>query len=72
MNNATQAQIAAAFTEWERRFREDPESFRSEAARLLKDTPSTYGEAAAPYFLSILNGIQTPAPQHNPAPAAIS
>jgi hypothetical protein len=58
MNNATQAQIIATFTEWERRYRENPEQFISEATKLLTETPQTYGEAAAPYFLKILSEIQ--------------
>ena len=48
-------QIAAAFTEWDRRFREDPDQFISEAKRLLTETPETYGEACAPYFIEILS-----------------
>jgi hypothetical protein len=58
MNNATEKQIAAAFTEWERRYREDPESFQSEAEKLLKETPQSYGAACSPYFLKILAEIQ--------------
>lgn len=50
----TEEQIAKAFTEWERRYREDPETFQSEAEKLLRETPETYGEACAPYFLFIL------------------
>lgn len=53
MNNATLAQIAAAFTEWERRYREEPEKFQSDQERLA-DSPQSYGEACAPYFLQIL------------------
>lgn len=52
--NVTEATLAAAFTEWDRRYREEPERFMSEAARLLKGTAETYGEAAAPYLLAIL------------------
>lgn len=59
MKNATPEQIAAAFTEWERRYREEPERFQSEAEKLLKETPETYGAAAAPYFLKILAEVQT-------------
>lgn len=51
-------EIAEAFTEWERRFREDPESYMSEAAKLLKETPETYGQACAPYFALILGEVQ--------------
>ena len=38
----------------DRRYREDPEKFWSEATRLLKNTPESYGEACAPYFLKLL------------------
>jgi hypothetical protein len=51
---ATQHELASAFTEWDRRYREEPERFVSEAQRLLKETPETYGEACAPYLISIL------------------
>ena len=51
----TASQFERAFTEWERRYREDPETFMSEATRLLKMTPATYGQAVAPYFVSILD-----------------
>jgi hypothetical protein len=49
-------QLAAAFTEWDRRFREEPERFESEAVHLLKGTPESYGEACAPYLIALLNG----------------
>lgn len=61
----TQKEMEAAFTEWDRRYREDPEKFTSEAAHLLKETPETYGQAAAPYFLKLLidlGGSPVPAP----------
>lgn len=58
MNNATEEQIAATFTEWERRYREEPERFLSEAEKLLKETPKSYGAACAPYFLKILGEVQ--------------
>lgn len=50
----TEAALAAAFTEWDRRYREEPERFESEAVHLLKGTPETYGEECAPYLISIL------------------
>ena len=50
----TQSELAKVFTEWERRYREEPERFQSEAAKLLHDTPETYGEACAPYFVFVL------------------
>ena len=46
-------ELAAAFTEWDRRFREEPDRFIREAESLKKHTPQTYGAAAAPYFLQI-------------------
>jgi len=54
---ATQKELAAAFTEWDRRYREDPDRFMSEAKHLLKGTPKTYGEACAPYLIALLAGI---------------
>ena len=50
----TEKDLAAAFTEWDRRYREEPERFQSEATHLLKETPETYGAACAPYLLMIL------------------
>ena len=52
--HASLDELAAAFTEWDRRYREEPERFVSEATRLLKETPETYGEACAPYLAKIL------------------
>jgi hypothetical protein len=49
------ARYIAAFTEWDRRYREEPERFEAESVRLLKGTPETYGDAAAPYFARILD-----------------
>lgn len=53
---ASQAELAAAFTEWDRRYREEPERFWSEAEHLLRETPESYGEACAPYLIAILAG----------------
>lgn len=50
----TEKQLASAFTEWERRYREEPDRFMSEASKLLRETPETYGDACAPYLLAIL------------------
>lgn len=52
--NVTQASLSAAFTEWDRRYREEPARFMSEAQHLLQETPETYGDACAPYLLKIL------------------
>lgn len=54
MATVTEEGLAAAFTEWDRRYREEPDRFMSEAKRLLKSDPETYGEACAPYLLAIL------------------
>jgi hypothetical protein len=51
-------QAAAAFAEWDRRYREEPERFMSEAEHLLRETPDTYGDKAAAYFLYILGELQ--------------
>ena len=52
--NVTEEQLADAFTEWDRRYREEPERFRNEASRLLKETPNQYGKACAPYLIEII------------------
>ncbi len=52
--SVTERDLASAFTEWERRFREEPERFTSESVRLLKSSPETYGEECAPYLLEII------------------
>ena len=52
----TEVQLAAAFTEWDRRYREEPERFQSEAVHLLKETPETYGQACAPYLIALVTG----------------
>lgn len=49
--------LAAVFTEWERRYREEPERFQSEATKLLRETPQSYGEACAPYFVKIAHDL---------------
>lgn len=56
----TQEQMAAAFTEWERRYREEPEAFLDEQEK-LSESPESYGEACAPYFTKILSeqGVNT-------------
>lgn len=46
--------LAAAFTEWERRYREDPEGFQSDQERLAEGAES-YGELAAAYLLELLS-----------------
>ena len=50
-------ELAAAFTEWERQYREDPEEFMSRQDTANQST-KTYGEACAPYFVKLLREIQ--------------
>ena len=58
IRQATAEQVAEAFTEWDRRWREEPERFESDCVRLLRgETPEEYGEACSPYFLEILEEI---------------
>jgi len=54
----TEEELTKTFTEWDRRYREDPEKFMSESMHLLKETPQTYGEACAPYFVSVLHDVR--------------
>jgi len=50
-------QFAAAFEEWDRRYRENPDQFMSTVTHLLGHTPQTYGEACATYFGSLLDEL---------------
>lgn len=52
--------IRAAFTEWDRRYRENPESFMNEAFRLLFEDEEDYGNSVTPYFIDLLNQFATP------------
>ncbi len=54
MITATIEQFCAAFTEWDRRYREEPDRFMNEAKRLLTEDAKTYGDACGPYFAQIL------------------
>lgn len=50
---------AAAFSEWDRRWREEPGRFQSDSERLLAgQSPDDYGAACAPYFAEILREIR--------------
>jgi len=48
-------EMARAFTEWDRRWRKNPERFYSETERLGTGKPENYGEWCAPYFVKILD-----------------
>lgn len=53
----TTTQLEKAFTEWDRRYRENPESFWNEVRHLLKETPESYGKACAAYLLKLLEEV---------------
>lgn len=55
---ATPAELAAAFAEWERRYRQEPERFMSEATKLINTTPQSCGEFCAQYFIKLLTEKQ--------------
>lgn len=42
--------LAHLFTEWDKRYRENPELFMNEVEHLLGNTPYSYGVACAVYF----------------------
>jgi hypothetical protein len=46
----TESELSAVFTEWDRRYREEPDRFMSEVQHLLHETPWSYGAACAAYF----------------------
>lgn len=47
------SELAAAFTEWERLFREDPKKFMADAER-LKLSEMTLGDSRATYLIELL------------------
>ena len=49
--------VVRAFTEWDRRYRTDPELFDNEVEHLLRNTPDTYGARAAVYFEKVLKDV---------------
>lgn len=52
--SVTANQIRRAFTEWDKRYRENPEQFMNEAYRLLYEDEEDYGNAVTPYFIDLL------------------
>ena len=56
----TQEQLAELFTEWERRYREEPAKFMSDVERYTVTTPATYGDLCAAYFLGLGKDIFGP------------
>lgn len=53
----TVEQIQAVFTEWDKRYRENPNDFMNEAYHLLFTDEEDYGAQATPYFLSIVDDM---------------
>lgn len=49
----TRTQLAGAFTEWRRRFEEEPDRFSSEA-EVAADGATAYGDTCAPYLLMVI------------------
>ena len=54
--SVTEMEMAVAFAEWDRRFRENPRAFIPMAESLLRRTPAQYGENSADYFVRLLKG----------------
>lgn len=51
-------QFAAAFTEWDRRYREDPAGFESDMSRIMRGQDiEEYGQGAAAYFAEIMRDL---------------
>lgn len=65
--NATVKEVAAAFTEWDRRYREDPKGFETDMERLSRgQTVEDYGSEVTPYFIELLNAVNDPEPAEEP------
>ena len=52
-------ELKKVFTEWDRRRREEPERFMSEAEIELENTPETYGDACASYFMKLIDEVKS-------------
>ncbi len=59
----TQAEIAATFAEWDRRYREEPEKFMTECQHLLRETPESFGEQCRATFIKVLADVRAPKEQ---------
>lgn len=53
----TKEKMERAFTEWDRRYRENPEEFMSTVEHLLRNTPYSYGKACSEYFTKLLKEV---------------
>lgn len=51
-------ELALIFQEWDRRWRENPQEFTNIVTHLTKETPLTYGEKCAPYFIKLATELK--------------
>lgn len=51
----TTADLSRAFTEWDRRYRANPQGFMSDVEHLCGHKPESYGELCAVYFVQLLS-----------------
>jgi hypothetical protein len=50
----TRRELAIAFEEWDRRYRENPAGFMSDVQHLVNETPGSYGELCGSYLAHVL------------------
>jgi hypothetical protein len=50
--------LVKVFSEWDRRWRENPQEFTDIVTHLTRETPLTYGQACAPYFLKLASELK--------------
>jgi hypothetical protein len=55
---ATTQDLIAAFTQWDREYREEPDRFWSTVEHLVNQTPETYGDAATACFPAYIGRVQ--------------
>ena len=57
MEKFSQEHLEKMFTEWDLRWRMNPEDFMSVVDHLLKETPYSYGKACALYFMELAKEV---------------
>ncbi len=55
--NITEKKLTEAFTEWDLRYRLDPEKFMNDVEHLLGSTPYSYGKACSAYLVELLEEL---------------
>jgi len=55
--NITEKKLIEAFTEWDLRYRLDPENFMNDVEHLLGNTPYSYGKACSAYLVELLEEL---------------